>query len=738
MLRRKLIFLVLLLSLVGDASAATRWFYPSASSGIWNDADNWTGGLPTIADTANLNRAGKTCLVDANHTGGSAAVCSALWLPSYMEDGPGTCYLNMTGGTITVGNNFEMGRWASRDDVGELNLSGGTINIGGELHVGARNAGDPNGGGDGTINMTGGLIDVSGLMQVPKSTGGGSTGTINLDGGVIEVNSIFMDSNGLLDINEGTLIIDGNVVNTINSYVSSGWITAYNGNGEVNVDYGITNPAQTTVTGTAPTPGKATNPSPTDTATNVNLDTNLSWTAGPNTSSHDVYLGTSSSNVTNANTSSAEFKGNQASTTYDPPSDLDGSTTYYWRIDEVNDIYSTTAKGDTWSFTTVTPTGQQVWFNPTGTTGRWDDGNDWTPNDPNSLDTANINRAGKTCIIDSNNTGGNAAVCKILWLPSWMEDGPGTCYLNMTGGTITVDSNIEMGRWGSRSDTGELNLSGGTITVGGELHVGGKNPSASTGGTGTINITGGTIDVSGALKVPVATATGTVNLNGGTLEANSISMDSNGLIDIAFGNLIIDGNVISTINSYVSSSWITAYNGTGTVNIDYGVTNPGQTTVTGITAGVTGVLILCSASDKQVTVTYDVNSSLEVRAFALDITVDSGAVITDVNNFNSDYWVYPGSIDVNQTTEQIDDYGSAICDGNLVGTLPGLDSNGVTIEMASLYVGEANAPANSGTLFQFTVDKACTVTIAENRVRDGVVLKGGAETDPNITGCTVE
>jgi len=58
-------------------------------------------------------------------------------------------------------------------------------------------------------------------------------------------------------------------------------------------------------------PGQATNPSPADGATDVSIDADLSWTAGPNTTSHDVYFGT---------TSPGTFQGNQTATTFDPGS----------------------------------------------------------------------------------------------------------------------------------------------------------------------------------------------------------------------------------------------------------------------------------------------------------------------------------------------------------------------------------------------------------------------------------
>jgi len=92
-------------------------------------------------------------------------------------------------------------------------------------------------------------------------------------------------------------------------------------------------------------PGQATNPNPADAATGVSTTADLSWTAGNGATSHDVYFGTSSP---------GDFQGNQSGTTYDPGTMLE-NTTYYWRIDEVNDYGTTT--GIVWSFTTGTSGG---------------------------------------------------------------------------------------------------------------------------------------------------------------------------------------------------------------------------------------------------------------------------------------------------------------------------------------------------------------------------------------------
>ncbi|MBK6339588.1 MAG: hypothetical protein IPF63_08330 [Bacteroidetes bacterium] len=89
---------------------------------------------------------------------------------------------------------------------------------------------------------------------------------------------------------------------------------------------------------TAPT--AVTTPSPANSATNVSINADLSWTNGGGATSYDVYFGT---------TSPGTFQGNQATTTFDPGT-MANSTTYYWRIDAINSCGTTT--GTVWNFTT--------------------------------------------------------------------------------------------------------------------------------------------------------------------------------------------------------------------------------------------------------------------------------------------------------------------------------------------------------------------------------------------------
>ena len=102
-----------------------------------------------------------------------------------------------------------------------------------------------------------------------------------------------------------------------------------------------------------------------------------------------------------------------------------------------------------------------------------------------------------------------------------------------------------------------------------------------------------------------------------------------------------------------------------------------------------GVDITCSAvSDGNmavITISYNANGEA-IRAIALDVTLDGEATFIDVNCVNSDFTMYPGNINI-AGDGTINDDGSCLCDNSYPGTLGGLDTNGVTIEMASLHVG---------------------------------------------------
>ena len=103
------------------------------------------------------------------------------------------------------------------------------------------------------------------------------------------------------------------------------------------------------------TEGAIANPNPPDGATDVSQTAILTWTAGIPAASHEIYLGTDAEAVRNATTTSPEYKGTKplGGESYETGK-LAWETTYYWRVDEVNDTNPDSPwKGPVWSFTTA-------------------------------------------------------------------------------------------------------------------------------------------------------------------------------------------------------------------------------------------------------------------------------------------------------------------------------------------------------------------------------------------------
>ncbi len=90
-------------------------------------------------------------------------------------------------------------------------------------------------------------------------------------------------------------------------------------------------------------PAHAREPQPDDGATGVAVNSPLSWRAGREAVSHEVYFGTDAEALALAGTASAA--------TYTPGA-LNLATTYYWKVNEVNEADAVTVwEGDVWSFT---------------------------------------------------------------------------------------------------------------------------------------------------------------------------------------------------------------------------------------------------------------------------------------------------------------------------------------------------------------------------------------------------
>jgi len=103
---------------------------------------------------------------------------------------------------------------------------------------------------------------------------------------------------------------------------------------------------------------KAYGPDPANGALHEDTWITLSWRVGDFAVSHDVYLGNVYQDVEDATQDSDVFRGNQVATFFVAgfpgfpyPDGLVPGTTYYWRIDEVNEADPNSPwKGDIWSF----------------------------------------------------------------------------------------------------------------------------------------------------------------------------------------------------------------------------------------------------------------------------------------------------------------------------------------------------------------------------------------------------
>ena len=211
------------------ASAATLWFMPA--SGNWSTASNWDqNAVPGANDTA-LNNNG-TILVTSPQAAsilqvGVSGAASSLDLQSTLTFsnsklaqfgawGTALGTLTMTTGSpvLTGADYFEFGTTASAN--GLLTMSKGSVSA---INMIVGNA------GNGTVNMSGGTIDLGVLYLANQA---GASGTFNLSGGTVSVGAMYFNQGnaGLLALSgSGKLVYQGGDLSTVNTWISQGNIT---------------------------------------------------------------------------------------------------------------------------------------------------------------------------------------------------------------------------------------------------------------------------------------------------------------------------------------------------------------------------------------------------------------------------------------------------------------------------------------------------------------------------------
>ncbi|UCG49475.1 MAG: hypothetical protein JSU94_06765 [Phycisphaerales bacterium] len=386
-------FFVLMLVLSAGVSAEDFFWDRGGAGPLWSMPANWDpDGVPGSEDGAQINIPDASCLIDASVN----ATCGFL----YVGYNTGPCYLDMTGGSLTLGGHLRIGDpssatgifklsggvvdtgggrlWIGMNGTGTVIMTGGVMTAADKLEIGKNSSGTGwlyiEGGtlniagagsddleiakyGTGTLHMTGGEVNVTDNIKLGQN---GGTGRINLYGGTFNNGNddpIISDTS-MIDITEGTLVLTGDATLPINEHVANGRIMAYGGNGRVEIEYDDGEDV-TRVTAAMIDAELAWSPGPANLAVVARTAGGpvLTWKAGKYGVSHDVYFGTSWDDVNDANNTPGmwpEYKGNQDPCSFDP-GPLELGRTYYWRIDEVNDNAwvppGSPWKGVVWEFT---------------------------------------------------------------------------------------------------------------------------------------------------------------------------------------------------------------------------------------------------------------------------------------------------------------------------------------------------------------------------------------------------
>lgn len=270
---------------------------------------------------------------------------------------------------------------------------------------------------------------------------------------------------------------------------------------------------------------------------------------------------------------------------------------------------------------------------------------------------------------------------------------------------------------GGSDGSGQLNMRGGTLDCGG-INCGWKT-------YGEINLHDGTITADGTFKIARDSgSSGLVNLFGGTLNAPAYNMhqndpDNDAKLNVAGGVMILAGNDHAVVQGYIDEGVIVAYNGNGTLSLDYDVTNTAATTLSA---------------------THNMNPSPANRSIALPGELElSWTPHLDPCEPGQPilYDVYLTD-DINQLLDFTDP------DTMLVASQTEATSVQVTSELkkryfwaVDMYIGSENDPV-IGSTFSFTADNAppqvdagaSVSTILQDGTRSGVIT--GAVTDDGV------
>lgn len=573
-----ILLLVVMLTVVTTATASTVWNPAAnpATTNNWNEAANWTNGLPDPDGIVNdgkvqFNVEGAAeCIVD------SVASCDRLVVGDNGTEN-GTFLKIIAGGSLMP---LIIGDWNA---IGYNRSATLTVEAGGYFQTQAHLLFGLSGTGLSYLNVDGGHVLIATTLQ-----SGAAGGIITVDnGGLLEMGNLTIANTTVsrVDVRYGTIIIDGDRIGNIAAWVAMNppVVTAFGGNGVLAYSHNATT-NKTTITASAGDPPMP-DPASFASAPAAANSTEITMTAmtGYDVDGTVEYYFDEISGEPNGTDS-----GWITSNTY-MDTGLIAATTYSYTV-KMRDFFgnqgtaSAAASVTTWAATTSTIT-----WNPAGNgvyspeKGNWADSGNWTTSTTSRPD------GNFKCVFNVN----GAAECQVVGDHTFNQlvqgsNGPGGVIRVQNGGSLTTtDSWMSIGL----NNTATLIVeAGGQCNFNGHMWLGMNN-----GAKGIIEINGGTITGGADFGLgwhdagpSSGTATAKIYVNSGSLDLNrwngSGAIQPGSFIDIEMGSVTILGDRAADIAGFVDAGRITAYGGTGKVVYDYNATNPGKTTIKAVEA----------------------------------------------------------------------------------------------------------------------------------------------------------
>ncbi len=410
------------------------------STGLWSEAANWSDfNVP-------MDNKVVTKIADAPEV--VLNVESTIKQFVLGDGGPGGTLRVTEGGTLTTTSGWSGVAWT--DDATLIVETGGTVNFAEHAWIGWI--------GNATLMLNGGTVNVAGMYGTAFE-GQAGTGSTTINSGTLNLTAFdaakSIPDGSFINIKEGTVTIQGDQTAAVNAYAEAGKITAYGGNGTLNVVFadGVTTVTATAVQGGTTVWNPAANPASTGLWSEA-----MNWSDG------------------------------------------------------------------------VVPADNKVVTNVPGA----------------AEAVLNTESTIKQFVLGDGGDGGTVRIAN--------------------GGTLTTTSGWSGIGW--TDDAKMIVDAGGTVNFAEHAWIGWE-------GNGTLEINGGTVNVAGmyATAFEGQAGTGTVKVKKGKLNLTGFdaakSIPDGSVMDIELGVVTISGDKVEVVNAYAAAGKITAFAGTGTLEVSF-------------------------------------------------------------------------------------------------------------------------------------------------------------------------